>query len=72
MISVLLCVIILVSNLNTTVCVWECARSHTHRDGMIKGKVTHSSFLVGWMNGHPVPALEASVCDMAAAYVLML
>lgn len=76
MISVLLCV--LVSTLNTTVCVWECVRSHTHRDGVMKGKVTHSSSLGGWMNGHPVPALEASVCDMAAecdvtaACVLML
>ncbi len=23
-------------------------------------------FLVGWMNGHPVPAIEDCVCDMAA------
>lgn len=23
-------------------------------------------FLVGWMNGHPVPAIEDRVCEMAA------
>lgn len=58
-------------------CVGVCA--FTHPSGWYDERESGALFLSGrWMNEHPVPALEASVCDMAAecdvaaACVLML